>query len=167
MTFGMAESFSERRGIDVAAGPPRHVVHDDRKRRAFGDGFVMLDESVRCGLVVVGRHGEQAIRARTLHLACGVNDLPGVVPACAGEHRHCAARFLHANLHDTGSLFFGERRALAGRAARNEKMNAFVDLAPRQPPDAILIQEQRRSERRHDRSTNAGKWCSHSDSVSG
>ena len=101
----------------------------------------MLDETVGCGLVVVGRHGEQAIRAGTLHLACRVNDLPSVVSARAREHRHFAARFFDANLHDAGSFFFRKRRALARRAARHEKMNAFVDLPPRQPADAVFVED--------------------------
>ena len=92
----------ERGGIDVAAGAARHVVHDDRQRRALGDGFVVLEETVGRGLVVVGRHGKQAIRAGALHLARRVNDLPSVVSACAREHRHLAARFLDANLRRCG-----------------------------------------------------------------
>src|SRR5688572_32955608 len=94
-----------------------------------------------------------------------MNDLPSVVSARARQHRHLAARFLYANLDDAGSLFFRERRALACRAARDEKVNALLDLTPRQPANAIFVKRERLREWRDDRGTDAGKWCAHMPSA--
>src|SRR5262245_59814249 len=92
-----------------------------------------------------------------------MDDLPSVVPAGAGEHRHPAARFLDANLNDAGSLLVGERRALSRCSARDEKVHAAVDLPAREATNGGFIKCARRGERRHDRSPDAIKWCSHDD----
>src|SRR5689334_11730257 len=101
----------------------------------------MLDETVGSGLVVVGRHGEKAIRAGTLHIACRVNDLSSVVSTCSGKHRRFSTRFFDANLDDAPALFLGKCRTLSSGAARNEKVRALFNLAPREPSNAILIED--------------------------
>ena len=66
--FGIVASLSERGRIDVAAGAARHVVDDDRQRRAVGDRLVVRVEAFGRRPVVVRRHGQQAVRAGLLHL---------------------------------------------------------------------------------------------------
>ena len=78
-----------------------------------------------------------------------------------------AGWMVYANLDDAGAFFFGKRRALAGRPARDEKVNALVDLTPREPPDAALVERAPGRERRDDRRADSGKWCAHESCSSG
>src|SRR5207248_2328314 len=58
-------------------------------------------------------------------------------------------------------FILAQRRTLARSAARHEKMHALVNLAPRQPPHARLIQRAALDERRHERGSDSRKWRSH------
>ena len=71
-----------------------------------------------------------------LHLARGVRHFSRVVAAGAGKHRHLAGGLFDHELDDAAPLVVRERRRLAGRAARHEKVHAAVDLTPREPLDA-------------------------------
>ena len=50
----------QRRDVDVAAGPARHVVDDDGQPDFAGDRAVVLEEAFRGRLVVVRRDREDA-----------------------------------------------------------------------------------------------------------
>jgi hypothetical protein len=95
-----------------------------------------------------------------------MNNLSRVVSPRTGEHGHLPPGLFDANLDDAASLLFRERRAFAGRTARDEKVNAFIDLTPRQPADATFVQCEGLRERGYDRGTNAGKCLSHADLFS-
>ena len=60
-------------------------------------------------------------------------------------------RFLHDQLDDPHALVLAQRRALAGRPARHEEVNACIDLPLRQPPNARLIDIAVLVERRYER----------------
>ena len=57
-----------------------------------------------------------------------VDRLGGAVRAGAGDHRHPAPRLLDADLDDPLVLVVAQRRALAGRADRDEAVGAVLDL---------------------------------------
>ena len=71
------------------AGAARHVVDDDRQRRALGDRAVVLVQPFLRRLVVVRRHRQEARRAApSSSRRASVDHLPRVVAAGAGQHRH-------------------------------------------------------------------------------
>ena len=151
----------ERGHVDVAAGPARHVVDDDRQADLAGNRAVMLEEPFGRRLVVVGRHRQDARRARLLHPPGGVDDFLRVVSAGAGEHRHPPGGFLDDELHDADALVFRQRRTLARRPARDEKVDTGVDLAPREAPDARFVDRTLARERRHQCRSASRPWRSH------
>ena len=68
-----------------------------------------------------------------------MHDFLGVVAARARQHRHLAGRFFDHELDDAPAFGVRQRGRLAGRAARHEKVNAGVDLPPREALDAGLV----------------------------
>src|ERR1700730_11849430 len=106
----------------------------------------MLEETLLCGLVVVGSDGENPIHTEPGQLARNGDDFSGVVAAGAredgdvwiGGRRAINGRFsrrtaeapgqLDGDLGDAKVLFPGERGALPGRSARDEEVNVCVDL---------------------------------------
>ena len=58
--LGIAGEPRERCRLDVGAGAARHVVDDDRQRRAVGDREVVLIQPFLRRPVVVRRHGQAA-----------------------------------------------------------------------------------------------------------
>ena len=87
-----AAQADERRHVDVAAGPARHVVDDDRQADLAGNRAVVLEEAFGRRLVVVRRHGEDAAGAGLLHPPRRVDDFLRVVAAGAGQHRDACRR---------------------------------------------------------------------------
>ena len=82
-----------------------------------------------------------------------------VVAAGAGEHRHLPARFVDEDLDDPRRRSaIGQRRALAGRAARHEEVNAGVDLPAPEATNGRLVEVAVPGERRDERGADAGPW---------
>ena len=133
--FGICGEAHERRRLDVDAGPARHVVDDDRQRRALGDRAVVLVEPFLRRLVVVRRDRQEAggaglapsrRRGESLRWCRSRRRRPGsaALPSASSTRISTIAQ----------PLGVGQRRVLAGRAARDEEMNAGVDLPPAEPP---------------------------------
>src|SRR5262249_9937929 len=72
-----------------------------------------------------------------------------------------ALRFVDDDLDDADALGLVERGALAGGAARAEKVDARIDLPAREPPHAGFIERAARRERRDQRGSDSGKRRSH------
>src|SRR5207245_4487334 len=87
----------------------------------------------------------------------------GGVAAGAGADRHATLRLGDEDLDDAAALRGSERRTFAGRPARNEKMNAAVDLPAAEPADAGLVEIAALRKRRHERRADSSEWCSHDD----
>ena len=99
----------------------------------------MAEQSFRRRLVVVGRHDQRGV-GPGLPRALNVLDRPaGIVRAAARDHRDLAARLLDADAHHADHLFRRQRRALAGRAARDEPVGALLDLPLRQRAQSGLV----------------------------
>jgi hypothetical protein len=97
---------------------------------SVGDGFVVLIQPFGRRLVVVRRHREQPVRAGLLHFCGRMNHFTRVIPTGTREHQRSSAGHLHADLDDATALVGGERGCLSGRAARHQKMDARIHLAP-------------------------------------
>ena len=63
-----------------------------------------------------------------------------VVAAGAGEDGHLALGLFDRDLDDAEVLVAGERRALAGGAAGDQKIDARFDLAAHQPAQSRFVQ---------------------------
>ena len=99
--------------------------------------------------------------AHLLHALGGVDDFLRVVSTCAGQHRHFPGGFLDDELHDADAFVFRQRRTLARRPARHEKVDTGLDLSPRETPDAGLVDCTLARERRHQCRSASRPWRSH------
>src|SRR6202521_2161650 len=129
-----------RAGLDVHAGAALHAVKNDGQRNGFGDGAIVLEESLLSGLVLIGRHGEDAICAKGAKLARKCDDLRGVVASCAGQNRNTSLGEFDGDLHDAKMLFVRERGALTRGSTRNKKVNTRINLPLDQYPQLCFVQ---------------------------
>ena len=159
--FEIVASRASVRRLHVGAGPARDVVHDDRQRRAVGNGTVVLIQPFLCRPVVVRRDRKEPVGARATHALGEMHDLLRVVAAGARQHGHFARGFVDQNLDAADAFLVAERRILAGRPARAQEVNAGVDLAPPEAPHALFVELARRGERRDERGSDAGEICPH------
>ena len=147
----------QRLGVDVAARAPRHVVDHHRHRARIRDGGVVPVEAFGRRLVVVRPHAQDTHGAgRRGGLALLDRD-PGVVRARAGQHRYAAARFLDRDLDDPELLLRGHRHRLSGGAARDEHVDAALDLPAHGAPQGRLVEIPRLREGRDERHARAGE----------
>ena len=122
------EQFRHHLRRHVHARARRHVVGDDGNVHAVGDGPVVRKQPLAAGLVVVGRHHEQPVRAQCLCLLRAGNGCARVVRARADDQRHAPR---HA-----GDGALDQRRALHGRdgagfargAQHDDGVRKHVDL---------------------------------------
>ena len=124
----------------VHAGPAGNVVEHDRQRRRLGDRLEVLVEAFLRRLVVVRRDRQQPVGADALHVARQLDHFPRVVSAGAGQHGHLALGFLDDQLHHAQLVAMRQRRRLARRPARRQKVDASVDLPASQTLDRGLIE---------------------------
>src|SRR5262249_30180711 len=136
-------------------------VDDDRQRRAVGDRAKVLEEALLRRLVVVGRHRQETVRAGPAHVFGKMDHFARVVAAGAGEDRHAAAGLLDQSLDRPEPLLVRERRALAGGAARDQEVNAGVDLPAAEATDGRLVEVAGAGERCDQRRADSGEWRAH------
>ena len=139
-------------GVKEASGNMTQICE---VAKAVPDGFLLLsgDDALTLPAMAVG--------ARLLHRPGRLDDLPGVVPARAGQDRHAAARLLDHDLDHAAPFLGGERRRLPGRAARHEEVDARLDLSPREAAHRLFVHRARRRERRHQRRPHTRERSSH------
>jgi hypothetical protein len=75
----------------------------------------------------------------------------GVVAARSREHRHAPVHLTHDQLDDAAMLRRGQRRILAGSPARNEKIDAAIDLKIDEACERMLIERAAFGEGRDER----------------
>ena len=121
----------------------------------------MLEQPFLRRLVVIRRHGQQAVRAGLLHLGGGVNHFLRVVAAGARQDRHAAVGFVDEDLDNPQALGQRERRALTGGADGDEKVDARVDLPPAEPANRRFVEAAALGERGDERRAASGEWGSH------
>ena len=155
--FSICGQARQRGGFHVDAGAPLHAVHNDRAADGRGDGLVVLVEAFLGGLVVVGRDGEDAVRAQALQFARQFDDFARVVAARAAQHRHLALGLFDRDLDDAQMLGARERGAFAGGAAGNQEIDSGIDLAADQPAQRLFIERQIAPERSDQRRAASGK----------
>src|SRR5439155_25567125 len=126
-----------------------------------GDRTVMLKQPFLRRLVVLGGHRQQAAGADLFHFTGEVDHLSGVVTARPGKNRRLAGGFVHQQLDNPQALGQGKRRALSGRAARHEEVNAGVHLPPAKAADGCFVELAGLRERRDQRGADSGPWRSH------
>ena len=135
----------------------RDVVDDDRDADGVVDRLVMLVEPFLAGLVVVGRHDQQAVRARLFGEAGELDRLGGVVGAGAGDHRHPAAGDLDAHLDHPLVLVVAERRAFAGGADRHQPVACPRSICQSTKPRNASSSKRAVAHRRHQRSNRSSE----------
>ena len=143
----------ERVRIDVRAGPRRDVVDDDRQVALVGDGPEVRVEHPAVGPVVVGGDDERGVGAELGRPAGRTDRGGGVVRAGPGDDRDAIARrALGGDLHGRGdeplALLGRQGGGLAGRAARDEAVDAGQDLPAHEPAECGLVEGAVRLERR-------------------
>jgi hypothetical protein len=106
----------DRLRLEVDAGPARHVVENDRQRRAVRNLLEVPEETLLRRLVVVGRDRQKAIAPDALEIANELGHLVGVVAAGPSQHRHLVIDLFDNQLDDAALFGAAERRRLAGRA---------------------------------------------------
>src|SRR3977135_2229142 len=116
-------------------------------------------------LVVIRRDREESIGAGLGELARQHDDFLGVVAAGPGEDWHLAAGLLGEDLDDAPALGRGQRRVLAGRAARRQEVDAAVDLAAAHAPNRGFVKIATPREWRYECRAGPGKWRSHGVSL--
>src|SRR5437899_1012989 len=112
-------------------------------------------------LVVIRRDREESIGAGLGELARQLDDFLSVIATGPGEDWHLAAGFLGEDLDDAPALGRGQRRILAGRAARRQEVDAAVDLAAAHAPNRCLVEIAAPRERRDECRAGPRKWRSH------
>ena len=84
-----------------------------------------------------------------------------VVAAGPGQDRHAAFRFSDDQFDDPNALLLGQRRSFAGRAARDEEMDAGVDLPARKAADGCFINRAAARKRRDEGGSASSKGLTH------
>src|SRR5260370_2985166 len=143
--------------LDVHASAPLHAVKNDRQVHSFGNGAIVLGESFLRRLVVILRDREDAIPSESAQFARQGYHFRGVVTARARENRNLPLRQLDRNLHDAKVLFVRPRRAFASRSARNEKIDARLDLPSNQSSQRCFVDSAVVSKWRNKSSAGPGK----------
>jgi len=85
-----------------------------------------------------------------------------MMAAGAGHDGHATFRLLDRDLDDAPMLVGRHRRRLARRSARNEKVNALLDLPIDEFPERRFVQRAVLREGRDERGTAALESLSHS-----
>src|SRR6266581_6560053 len=129
-----------RCGLDVHAGAPLHAVKNDGQRHGCRDGAIVLIQTLLRRLVVIRSDGEYAVGAKSGKLAREGDHFRGVVTAGAREDGHLALSKFDSDLHDAEMLLACECRALAGSAARNEEVDACLDLSLDQLAQRLFVE---------------------------
>src|SRR6185369_7122589 len=130
----------ESGGLDIDAGAPLNAVHDDWQRHSAGDRLEVLDEPFLRRLVVVRRDGQDAVGAHAVQLLGELDNLGSVISASAGEHGNLAFSFLQRDFDHAQVFLMRQGRAFAGGAARNQKIDAGLDLATDQPSQNLFVE---------------------------
>ncbi len=128
------------RRLYVHSGAALHAIHDDRQSDRRGDSLVMLIETFLRGLVVVRRHGEDAVDPHVLQFERQFDDFLGVVPACAGHDRNASVRLFECDFDYAQMFGARECRALARGAAGHQKIDSRFDLASDQLAKRLLVE---------------------------
>ena len=89
----------------VHAGTPRYVVEDQWQIHGLGHGRIVLIQPFLCGLVVIGRDEERAVRAGLFGVGGKGDRLVRGVRAGTGNHRNPPVDDLHGKRHDVLVLF--------------------------------------------------------------
>jgi hypothetical protein len=134
----------ERAGIDVGPGSRRHVVDDDRKIALVGHRPEVRLQHPAVGPVVVRRHDEGGVGAE-LGRPAGRADRAGRVGgAGSGHDENTVARRARGSPRGGGdqslALVLGEGGGFAGRAARDQPVDAGEDLPTDQSPERGLVE---------------------------
>src|SRR5260370_20162218 len=101
---------------------------------------MLLNRPLWGGLVEIGREGGYAAAARGGRRRRGGDHSGGVVTAGPREDRYVALSQFDSDLHDAEMLLACECGALAGSAARNEKVDACLDLPLDQMAQRLFVE---------------------------
>jgi len=145
----------ERIGVDVRAGPARDVVDDDRQVAVIGDRAVMGLEHPAIGPVVVGRDDQCRIGTELGRASGGPDGGGGIVGAGPGDHPDTGTgrplgRDFDGRLDESFAFGLAQGGGLAGRAARDETVDAGQDLPADQPAEGGLVEGAVGGERGHE-----------------
>ena len=130
--IGMLAEFRVGLGLDVAARSGRNIVENNRQIDSIGDHVEMLDQTCLRGLVIIGRHGQQRVRAGSLRRLGKHDGGFGVVAAGAGNNGDPAVDFLSDKGKHIAVLLLGQRRRLAGGTAGDDRVGAVGDMKLKQ-----------------------------------
>ena len=135
----------ERVGVDVRARPRRDVVDDDRQVALVGDRPEVRVEHPAVGPVVVRRDDQRGVGTELGRPAGRPDRGGGVVGAGPGDDPDAVARRpLGDDLDGRGdeplALVGGQGGGFAGRAARDEAVDAGQDLPADEPAEGGLVE---------------------------
>ena len=134
----------------VDHGSRRDVVNDDRNADRVVDRLEVLVKPFLRRLIVIGCDDEDGIGAGAFGMPGKFNRLRGRVRARARYDRDPATGLLDAPFDDLFVLIVGQRRALPGRADRNQASGALGDLPIDEVAESFLVNRPV-LERRHER----------------
>jgi hypothetical protein len=131
----------QRGGFKVRGGAAGHVVENDRfVADGLGDGFEMAVLAFLRGLVVVRRRGEDGADSG----ACGdlfrlLDRVVRRVRSRSGDDGDASGHNFDRGIDHVQPFVVGERGRLAGGAARNQKINARLDLPRNQIAQGCVV----------------------------
>ena len=104
----------------------------------------MRVDAVLVRAVVIRRHVQRRIGAGLFGVARQLDRVSRIVRSAAGDDRHAAAGNLDGDLDHPPMLVGRERRRLAGRSARDQRIRALVDLPLDERSECVLGDTARR-----------------------
>ena len=134
------DQFAHRLGHQIGHCPPGDVVEHDRQVAMFRQMAEMRDQPGLARPVVIGRDAQPGSGPRLARKAHVQQRILRIVAAAAGDHRHAPGGLLDADLDHPVMLRIAERGGLAGRAARDERARALLDLPVDQLAKGRLVE---------------------------
>ena len=125
--------------LNVHAGAGRYVVQDGRQPDLIHHIQEVGNQAGLRGLVVIGGHQQQRIRAQVTGGGGQPERMGGVVGTGAGNHRHTARSGLYGGADGGNMLLVGEGGGFARGAADDNGVGAALNLLIHQTGEQGVI----------------------------
>ena len=161
----MAGERPHRLRQEVDAGARRNIIEHERQGRRVCDRGIVRKQACLCPFIIVGRNGQQRIRAVLCRKLCIFYGACRAVRPDAHDNGAMAAGSLLCAAQERQPLVLRQGRSLAGRAADNERRDPGIQLPLKQAVPCRKIDAPVRPERGEERRGGAPKDRQHSDHL--
>jgi hypothetical protein len=141
----------DRLGLEVDHDASGDVVGDDRLVARVGNGFEVLDDPARRGLVVVGSDDEKAVYTQLVSFTRQMNGVGSGIGAGTGDDSRSPLEHVNGYAEQLEPLVVGEGRTLPRRPSDYEPIGTTLDEILREFAEALEVDRSVSPEWRDDR----------------